>query len=104
MNKKYKIQMILKESREVIDNFYRKRVYDTIEDAKIDVAYYYNCDKRAEKFLREKYPETYDTEFGDLIVEYSIIHIDDNDIDPFFLTDIKSLKFKRFIKKIFNNI
>ena len=34
MNKKYKIQMILKESQDIIDNFYRKRVYETIEDAK----------------------------------------------------------------------
>ena len=103
MNKKYKIQMILKESQDIIDNFYRKRVYETIEDANIDVAYYYNCDKRAEKFLRKKYPETYDIEFGDLVVEYKIVLIDDNDIDPFFLTDIKSPKFKRFINKLLNN-
>ena len=103
MNKQYKVQMILKSNQETIDNFYRKRIYDTIEEAKIDVEYYNNCDKRAEKFLRMKYPETYDIEFGDLVVEYKIVNIYENDITPFFLTDIKSSKFKRIINKILNN-
>lgn len=100
MNKQYKIQMVLKPNQEIIDKFYRNRLYDSIDEAEIDVAYYKNCDKRTEKELRKNFPEKYDTEFGDLVVEYKIVPKEDDDFDPYIQKLTRPSKIENLINII----
>lgn len=73
---KYKVQMVDKYSRVVLEDYVDDMVFDTEEDAEEHASYCNSCASQGEEILKMSNPGEYEEDYGEVDYKYVVAEIE----------------------------